>query len=697
MRSKHATAHVVRTLLVLGLVIGPLIATPRHIVAAQLGTWEQQAPRGAPAVPLPLFQVQCPSTSVCYAVGSPVSGQVLPRLRHPILEKTTDGGVTWTSQQLDVDPYPNNSPLASAPLACPSVDLCYLLANTGSPPDPQRPPMIWVTEDGGRTWTKHKVGSTAALPQVALQQIVCPSTRVCYVSAFRSGQQVRENLLITRDGGATWASRTLTVTDQPIFALACPGIDDCYLSGFLIATGSTRTPGIAVTHDGGRTWAVSRSRDQRPPVYNSLSCPATNQCYAAALEGSLLVTQDGGRTWTKVTQHNLHPSKITCPTAKNCYAMVGSEVLSTADGGITWEHNSSSAGYSLLDLACPGPTTCYGVGFQGEVVKTSDGRTWHEPTPYTRTTLAAIACPNAIICYAVGVAGTVLTTTDGGATWVRRSSGISAPLTSIACPALLVCFAGGFSDPALPRSVLLRTTDGGQSWNEEKQVGGNFWIVSVACPRLTACFALTSDPARGGVFSTADGGRTWIRRVLPKTTGVGRSIACATVQWCVALVGVNAATSDIGTPGWMGNGWLFATTDGGRHWRRRVYRGQAFLSVSCPSPTQCYAGGFRIWLRSTSGGQAWTVAHRRFAGRDSVQSLSCTGPSMCWGLAVRLNELGGLPVRTSDGGRSWRVVAGNVPVPIPGISSGGLLALTCPRPTRCFAVGSAGLIMAYSP
>lgn len=734
MRSAHAPVHIIRMLLILGLVVGPLMATSERSAAAGSGSWTQQAPWGAPAIVAQLRQVQCPSVTVCYAVGSYLWGP-----SHPVLEKTTDGGATWNSREVDSSPYSFYRDIRE-PLSCPSVAICYLLTNTGGPGQPCT--TIQVTLDGGQTWSERHPGITCS-DDVGIESawtIACPSTRVCYVIGWSATGG--PHLLITRDGGATWSSLPLARQPSNQVYLVCPGIDDCYLSGVQIADSSggssQEATGIAVTHDGGRTWRTGPAGE-----YSSIACPTTTRCYAAVHgEDNLVTTDDGGRTWSArrlpVTgvdgwKVQFGPT-IACPTARICYAIDGyaidrGQLWRTLDGGTTWTPESGDT-YGVTGVsapACPAPTTCYAVAdgsSVGKIVKTTDGRTWHEPTPFTRNTLDAVACPSSTTCYAVAAAGTVLTTSDDGTTWVRRPSLPRGSFVSITCPGLRVCLATGQIFPRLPReqgySILLRTSDGGQTWHTEKSDKRVNDLASVTCPSLSVCFATggilsRTPPGRGVVLRTADGGHTWTTAVLPQAAGPGNSIACPTTRQCIAVGGV-LPPGCLDDPAFLSgphagedcaeHGWLFRTTDGGRHWRRQITRtstsdvgGADLLSAACPTARQCYAGGYVIWARSTQGGRAWsiTTALQHFAGADILSSLSCTSISVCWGLARPVSS-GSVPVRTTDGGQSWQTVAGNVPLVDSNAPwSGALSALTCPRPNTCFAVGQSGLIIAYSP
>jgi photosystem II stability/assembly factor-like uncharacterized protein len=375
--------------------------------------------------------------------------------------------------------------------------------------------------------------------------------------------------------------------------------------------------------------------------------------------------------------------------------------------------------------SCPSSTTCYGVGFQSLILKTTDGKTWREPTPYTRLPLSALACPGAGTCYAVGAGGLLLTTSDGGASWVRRSTGATGALPSIACPSLGVCLTTDlvFTPPSTTTGVMLRTTDGGQTWSTEKGIPAT----RVTCPSSTVCYATgatftgSGSPPTAVVLRSSDAGRTWAKEsTLPKGYTL-TAIACSSTTTCIGVGGESPCIDDLARrdmrplgsdtvglrpdqQGCREAGWLFSTADGGRHWVRQFHRtlapgttGADLLTAGCPTPTLCYAAGYGIWIRATFASRGWTVKLDGVTPIDFVQSLSCLPPNTCWGIGVKLNSLGGVPVRTTNGGASWQVIDGNVPSPGSFPQAGGLTALDCPSPTRCFAVGNSGLIMAYSP
>lgn len=719
---KDVMLRAARIMLVISVTVALTAVGSQAAVAGGSGKWVQQEPRGASATPPPYIEVQCPSISVCYALGS-----VENLFVHPVLDKTTDGGATWSEQQLDVDAYQRGM---SRPLACPTVNVCYLLVNSQST---RGPSSIWITSDGGQTWSKQNPGA-----RDTLQHISCASATVCYVAAFGSGEVGSppfEDLLITKDAGKTWTSRRLSVTNQPLRAFTCPGIDACYLSGFLTGNSGSNPGGLAVTHDGGATWHAGPSG-----IFGAVACVSAQTCYALGTAGSnptgssVLATTDGGLTWTARTVPVLNVIDtgpgLVCVSAATCYASFAGFLWRTTDGGATWlQAPGAPTGYS--DLACPAETVCYAVGFGGKIVKTADGLTWQEPTTYTRDPIEAMACPLVRTCYAIAGGGTVLTTVDGGATWIRHSIGTDAMPTTIACPASSVCFAGvaGYSS-GKSRFPLARTTDAGQTWQGEYVSANPIYVQSIACPSTSICLATAmkatssspSSPMAPVVLQTTNAGRTWAAQPVPR---ILTSIACTTTRSCVAVGGQTPCIDDylrlhgaqarkemVG-PAQASDpckviGWLFVTNDAGLHWRRQWQgSGRALLSVACTPHAQCYAGGYWGWGRSTNGRWSFRAA-RNFPAvpgsvntsaqpADFIRSLSCPEVSICWGLAAHLNDTAGTPVRTTDGGQSWQMVAGGVPKVNDDTQLGGLLALTCPRVDRCYAGGPSGLIMAFSP
>jgi photosystem II stability/assembly factor-like uncharacterized protein len=222
----------------------------------------------------------------------------------------------------------------------------------------------------------------------------------------------------------------------------------------------------------------------------------------AAGNGRILATSDGGHSWTRQYTGPAALYQVDFTDAAHGWAVGKNALLRTTDGGATW----TAAAEPALSASRPG-TQCQGID------------TVHFVSPS--------------VGYAVA----------GGA------GGAGAPVL------------GSLSGP-VSGSQLLRTTDGGQSW---QQLGG-----TPANPE-TACFTSASNGylgTPGVIWHTTDGGTTWTKsfteppavRAESGAIGDTPNVQCTgqNAAW-VLFVGQGAAM--------MHSPYLaYATSDGG-HWR----------------------------------------------------------------------------------------------------------------------------------
>jgi len=342
-------------------------------------------------------------------------------------------------------------------LTCPTASTCFVTGdNAKSASGPTDNDTLYVTYDGGTTWNALPVpagvGFTSALS--------CTSASICAAGAQRAGQSV---LLTTSDGAHQWTVQPLPSGSGWLTDLTCPTASTC--AGLTLGI----SPDFVVTRDGGATWASHAFSGQS---MGSLACPSTTRCVALGTQtgvsgqsGVVMSTTDGGLSWQAGTLPSGfsvdYLSHVTCAGEAHCYALglisvanPGPEVM--PDGG-----SSYSSGATIL---------------VGAVAASDDGgATWQlKPLPadVPQPQLSQISCPTARDCWVSGeeavpeVIGTsvnggsavVLVTHDGGATWQKvtfvvppgapNDQGGDAYMSvgDIQCPSVSSCVGLGISD-----------------------------------------------------------------------------------------------------------------------------------------------------------------------------------------------------------------------------------------------------------
>lgn len=226
-----------------------------------------------------------------------------------------------------------------------------------------------------------------------------------------------------------------------------------------------------------------------------------------------------------------------------------------------------------------------GVGQRGHVVYSDDqGKSWRQAKVPVASDLVAVSFPSAQQGWAVGHDGVVLHSTDAGATWTKQLDGRSlGPLLvdyykaqggagvgteaekwlaeaerfaaqGAENPFLDVWFADertGFVVGAF--NLILRTADGGQSWEP--------WLERTDNPQALHLYAIRGEGGEGGdVFATGEQGL-----VLRLDAAAGRFRAVET-PYKGTYFGVAPGQGSVIVFGLRGN--AFRSTDGGATWTK---------------------------------------------------------------------------------------------------------------------------------
>lgn len=257
----------------------------------------------------------------------------------------------------------------------------------------------------------------------------------------------RGTLLVTADGGATWARRNLD-TKLALF--------DVELSGNrAVVVGQT---GLVRYRDANGTWQTADSGTEE----RLLSVDANDDGLAIAVGtfGTLLRSTDGGATWQPV-DYNL---------------------AERIEGGYEPHLND-------VHVADDGTITV--VGEFSLVVRSTDGGDSWSIVHRDEVTLFGLQIRGDGTGYAVGQQGTVLRSEDAGATWTALDTGINANLLGVASSP-----DGTIVVPGMRHMII--SEDSGRSWHriEDGDVDRNWYIDAIATDEGTLAIGHTGRVIR---------------------------------------------------------------------------------------------------------------------------------------------------------------------------------------------------------
>jgi hypothetical protein len=325
----------------------------------------------APSGTSDLGALSCATARRCWAVGVAGPNATLAS-GATVIDATSNGGVTWKAQQV----VGGSTPQLSG-VSCPTTTECMAVGSNGASLPGSG--VVITTSDAGATW------SPAASPQNALvvSSVTCASPIDCTA--------------IVSDGTSTWSAHSadfgqtwqqegdLPAGFLPGNDITCVAGGTCIDAGYVPTTNGHGGGAVAVSADGGQTWALA-SVPSGTGVLQSTACLSATDCLAAGTTGT--------------TVSDVVPAK--------------GELLHSADGGHTWVPSTGTLPVDdVYGLACPSAEQCAMVGTTwtgfpaigtGGVAESTDaGLTFlSSPTSYVPITLTAVDCPSASGCVAVG-------------------------------------------------------------------------------------------------------------------------------------------------------------------------------------------------------------------------------------------------------------------------------------------------------
>jgi photosystem II stability/assembly factor-like uncharacterized protein len=224
---------------------------------------------------------------------------------------------------------------------------------------------------------------------------------------------------------------------------------------------------------------------------------------------------------------------------------------------------------------------------------------------------------------------------------------------------------------------VFKTTDGGITWAPvtDKYFGGTIGAIGISESNPDIVYVGTGEyPIRGnvshgdGVWRTSDGGKTWVSLGLADTRQISR-VRVHPTNPNIAYVGAQGHVFGPST-----ERGVFKTTDGGKSWRKVLYRndstGITDLVLDPNNPETLYAAFWQAWrtpwqlvsggagsgiLKSTDGGEHWSEITRNPGLPRGVignigLAVSGSNSKKIW--AIVEADSGGV-FRSTDGGATW--------------------------------------------
>lgn len=182
--------------------------------------------------------------------------------------------------------------------------------------------------------------------------------------------------------------------------------------------------------------------------------------------------------------------------------------------------------------------------------------------------------------------------------------------------------------------AVLHSTNGGASWKVQARLGEGF---------LESIYFLDARTGwicgdKGRLYRTADAGAHWEDRSFKKD-----ELSLYSVRFLDARRGFLAGLDTA-----AGKAVMFETSDGGAAWKlleNLPALGGLTDSLTFPSSSTGFAGGFNAILATRDGGRTWKAVHE---AQGVVRDVFFLDEQMGW--AVGHN---GLVLRTKNGGEAW--------------------------------------------
>jgi hypothetical protein len=588
----------------------------------------------------------------------------------PFVETRRNGH--WRASDTPLPAGDNSGHLTA--VTCPAADHCLAVGDSSSD---TTDPRAYLVQWSGAGWAP--VMPPSRLAKATLTGISCSSRTACLVvGTVRTGEfpESSDQPVFARWNGATWVGGDLPVEGHDFGIPGVTPLGDAVAG--ISCPSATRC--VAVGNEAFFVSAGAHSTGIFRPfadIWDGLSW-SSHPLYPADSGGGIIADSGLGLTG------------VSCPTTALCL-MAGSGFSGSEDPVFgdtlpllrqdSWQPGSVIAD-PLSAVSCVSASLCVGVGDRSTALW--KGTNWTTRALAGIDHLAGVSCLTATHCVAVGSSGgRPAAATLSGTAWTARLLPVpagqrDAELLSVSCASKAYCLAVGTKATPVSTGQPIAQRWNGTTWSLLTQPMPASSIADVSCPAVGHCvgvgMSVSSSPT--GIALVFDGSG-WQAQNLPAGM-VPASVSCPSPSSCFAV-------------GTLNGGPAVATAGQNGHWQRMTFPSHPanepvnLTDVSCPTTSFCLALG-HVYVNDQRGwdtfvaeltGSAWILTHGPSAlfAKDLEGALECTSAANCVLLAGQPE-----PGAASWNGQTW---TGRIqPAGTYSIS-----ALSCVSSRRCFAAG----------
>jgi len=317
----------------------------------------------------------------------------------------------------------------------------------------------------------------------------------------------------------------------------------------------------------------------------------------------------------------------------------------TSDGGMSWTSQKNSREnemHNLMSINFFDDKTGWAVGYYGNILRTTDGgENWIAKNIGLNEMLYSVNFVTKDLGFVLGGYGVILKTTDAGVNWTKLPA-TKAYIYSSQFINQDVGYAVGSTESTY-QSTVLKTTDGGKTWNTKIiDVYGKF----NACYFVDALLGWVVGD-KGRVYKTTDGGGTW------------EKVEIDTLKYFTA---VSFKSELIGCIASQDDSLIYNTTDGGMSWQGvPLYSNVSVTSIKFTKNLVFASGGVGTIFLSRNNGKTWSPLKRSVTSSE-LTSAFFTSKKNGWAVGWD-----GAIIKSTDEGITWQLQESNTSYPLNGV------------------------------